>query len=115
MEKVYELYNKMLPIKQEIKERSLSYIKERLENSKGNHIDFCDEDGEPLGGTTVYVTYDGGNHPEYYADPYSVVHSIYMKNNKIYIDCDGDSQYELENVEWGDIFDIADFLYKIVK
>ena len=32
------------------------------------------------------VTYDGGNHPEYAANPFSMVQRVYLENNKIYLD-----------------------------
>ena len=115
MERVYELLEKIAPMKKEIMERCLAYIKEQLEKADGRSISFIDENDEPFGGMVVVVTYDGGRHPEYAANPYSEVYGLYMKNGKIYIDCEDCDEYNIEYVTYGDIVDIADFMYDILE
>lgn len=115
MERVYELLEKIAPMKKEIMERCLAYIEEQLKKAKDNSISFRDEDNEPIKGMSVVVTYDGGNHPEYAANPYSEVYGVYMKNGKIYIDCEDCDEYNIEYATYGDIVDIADFMYDILE
>ena len=38
-----------------------------------------------------------------------------MKNGKIYIDCEDCDEYNIEYVTYGDIVDIADFMYDILE
>ena len=115
MEEVYELLDKIAPLKAEVSERCLAYIKEQLEKADGRSISFTSEDGEPFGGMVVVVTYDGGRHPEYAANPYSDVYGIYMKGDKIYIHCEDCDEYDIDYVTYDDIVDIADFLWRILK
>ena len=49
----------------------------------------------------VCVTYDGGNHPEYAANPYSQVYGIFLneKDNEIYLNIEDADEYCLDRVD----------------
>lgn len=51
---------------------ALEYLKATLEEAEGQRIECYDEQGEPIG-YEFCVTYDGGRHPEYDANPFSDV------------------------------------------
>jgi len=115
MKRVHELMEEMRPMKEEAKRRALDYILDSVKNANNYTIPFVDEDGEPFGGMNVFVTYDGGRHPEYAANPYSIVKSVYMKDGKLYVDCEDCDEFSFDRLEWGDIIDIADYIYRIIE
>lgn len=57
-----------------------------LEKVPGNILEI----GNSMCCNLPIVTYDGGNHPEYAANPYSSVYSVYLNTEKngILVDCD---------------------------
>ena len=111
MKRANELWEQMAPMIKEIKERSVAYIREQLEIAESNSISFRDENDEAIDGCGICVTYDGGNHPEYAANPYSDVYEVYKKDDNIFIHCEDCVAYPLEYMEWMDIFEVADFIY----
>lgn len=114
MKRVYELLEQIKPLEKEAKERAIAYITDRVEKAPGNAISFIEENGDPYGGINVFVTYDGGRHPEYAANPYSIVNSVYMKNGKLYVNCDDCNEFSFDRLEWVDVIDIADHLYQYI-
>lgn len=58
------------------------------------------------------ITYDGGNHPEYAATPYSGINRIFLKeNNHIYFDIEDCSEYDIDLVEPLDLAYVCEYLY----
>lgn len=47
----------------------------------------------------IYITYDGGNRPEYECN----MESIYLKDGQIYFDLEYESQYSFDRVSINDI------------
>lgn len=114
MKRVYELLEEMKPMKEEAKRRAVKYITDRVRKA-GDIISFIDDErGDYYGGVNVLVTYDGGRHPECNANPYAVVNAVYMKNGKLYVDCEGCDEFSFDRLEWGDVIDIADYLYQYI-
>ena len=106
----------------EVKNECLAYIKGELEKAEDNYISFLDEDGEPIvGGDMVYVTYDGGRHPEYASNAFDFVRGVYLKWHEdrkemlIMLDTDDDDEYYIGNIEIGEIYGVALFLYNLRK
>lgn len=58
----------------------------------------------------ITITYDGGNHPEYYATPCSTVKSVFIKNDALYVELEDCDEYPIENVLTLDLADIASHL-----
>ena len=121
MEKAIELWEKITPMMREVKNECLAYIKSELEKVEGNYISFLDEDGEPIGGDMVCVTYDGGRHPEYASNAFDIVRGVYLKYHEgrkealIMLDTDDDDEYYIGNIEIGEIYGVALFLYELRK
>ena len=89
-------------------ERSVSYIKAQLMESADKRIDFA-KDGE-----CVKVMYHSVAFPElgyFKAD----VHSAYLKDNEVYLDCELSREYPLMCCNNGEIIDIALFIYNNLK
>ncbi len=119
MKKANELWEQKRPIEKQIEKRCIAYLKRTLKNREGNRLDFYDEDGEAYGNQYVCVTYDGGRHPEYASNAFSQVHGIYLrKNNKgkdcIILDTEDDDEYGIENINWDELVDLTDYVYKVV-
>ena len=119
MKKVNELLDQMQPMRAEVKKRCLAYLKRVLKKAEDNTISFQDEDGNDIGNNYVCVTYDGGRHPEYASNAFSQVHGIYLrKNNKgkdcIILDTEDDDEYGIENINWDELVDLTDYVYKVV-
>jgi hypothetical protein len=117
MEKTIQLWNELQPKINEVKKNSLDYIKAELEKAEDNYISFLDEDGEPIGGDFVCVTYDGGHHPEYASNAFDMVKGVYLKYQEgrkeklIMLDTEDDDEYYIGNINWDEIFNVAQYLY----
>lgn len=104
-----------------VKDECLAYIKGELEKAKDNYISFLDKDGEPIGGDMVCVTYLGGHYPEYASNAFNMVKGVFLKWHEgrketlIMLDTDDDDEYYIGNIEVGEIYDVALFLYNLRK
>lgn len=99
MVKFEQTYDKWLDLNIQLRNDSVEYINHIL-TTIGDRIYFDDE-------TNVCVTYDGGNHPEYDANPYSHVEGVFLKDNKIYLETEDCSEYPLLYITANEIADIA--------
>ena len=63
------------------------------------------------------VTYDGGNHPEYNAYPYATVYGASFKDGEVCLDLGEEytDEYALYRVPWYEVFDIAEFIYRVLN
>lgn len=106
MEKLNKIYEEWVKLNKELFQESEDYIKECLSIPIGNSIS--------LDECNVCVTYDGGNHPEYYANPFSDVERVYLKNGKVYVDTEDCAQYDIDNITASELFDIAESVGYII-
>lgn len=53
------------------------------------------------------VTYDGGRHPEYDANPYSMVEKVYLSNGKLKLDTEDVNDYSIENISADELCSVA--------
>ena len=67
-DKANEIYGQLFALRYPMVEAIYDYL------MKKNGKIFLPADIEPIG-----ITYDGGNHPEYAANPYSIVYSVTAK------------------------------------
>ena len=79
--------NEYFNVQGKLRKACLRYLKSTLKKN-GGRIDFDeDEDG------SISVPYDGGNHPEYASNLYSVVNSVYFnKRGEIVLDIEDDNE-----------------------
>ena len=121
MKKAIELWGQITPMLKNVEGECLAYIKGELEKAEDNYISFLDEDGEPIGGDMVCVTYDGGRHPEYASNAFDMVKGVYLKRHEgrnetlIMLDTEDDDEYYIGNIEVGEIYGVALFLYNILE
>ena len=114
LDKANSLWEQILPTIKEIKSESEEYLLETLKATPNGRIDFYDEDGNPYGRETC-ITYDGGRHPEYASNAFSVVHAVFLKDNKVFIDCDDCDEYNIFELLWSELYDAASCVESIVK
>ena len=105
-ETLYERYSEM---KRLVRANGLELIKTALVQNKGE-ISFREIYDENECGEILSVIYDGGNHPEYNANPFSTVNRLYLKNDNIVIDCEDCDEYYIDSVGVEDISSIANYL-----
>jgi hypothetical protein len=106
LRKAGELYDSILPIQRKIREKSEKYLQMVLAEHDGK-IDFDDYDPEEF----VSVPYDGGNHPEYASNCFSTVNGVFTdEKGHIYLNIEDCSEYPLTDVDWDDVYNIADYI-----
>ena len=96
LEQIYEVWEK---VNYDLFKESKDYIKECLSKTIDNSIS--------LDECNICVTYDGGNHPEYDATPYSHVERVYCENGNLYVDTEDCTHYDIENITASELYDIA--------
>ena len=90
-------FEKIAELNKQLREECCDYIRKVLKEN-GNRIDLQSEDEDY---DIVCVTYDGGRHPEYDANPYSQVYSVFFneEDNKIYLETEDCDEYGLDRVD----------------
>ena len=88
-------FEKVAELNKQLREECCDYLRKVLKEN-GNRIDLQSEDYD-----IVCVTYDGGNHPEYAANPYSQVYSVFFneEDNKIYLETEDCDEYCIDRVD----------------
>lgn len=106
LKKAGKLYDRILPIQREIRTKSVRYL-EFVLVEHDNKIDFNDYDPQEW----ISVPYDGGNHPEYASNCFSTVNGIFFdERGNICLDIEDCSEYPLSDVNWDDVYNIADYI-----
>ena len=99
MDKLREIYEVLEKVNYDLFKESKDYIKECLSKTIDNSVSLDEFD--------ICVTYDGGNHPEYDATPYSHVERVYCENGNVYLDTEDCTHYDIYNITASELFDIA--------
>ena len=83
-----------------LREDCTIFLKNTLKEFDGD-ITLVNSDGEFIGSDVVSCTYDGGDNPEYAANPYSQVYGIFLneKDNEIYLNIEDADEYCLDRVD----------------
>lgn len=89
-----EQYNDIID---RLREECIDYLEDVIE-SIGKSIDFDVDD---------YDTPTISWHPKYAQNQYSSVKSVYIKDGKMYISTEDDSEYSIDCVDTSDLYDIA--------
>jgi len=111
MKKIISLAESMIKTQNEVREGSIKYLRKVLKKN-GGKIDFNDYDTTQF----VSVTYDGGNHPEYASNAFSTVNSVFIdKNGDICLNTEDSSGYDIDNISWEEVFEVAQFMYEVLK
>ena len=106
MDKLKKIYEEWQKLNSQLFQESKDYIKECLSKTIDNSIsiDECN----------ICVTYDGCNHPEYYANPFSHVERVYCENGEVYLDTEDCTRYDIYNITASELFEIADSVGYII-
>lgn len=106
LRKAGELYDSILPIQREIRKKSEKYL-EKVLMEFGGRLSFDGYEPEEW----VSVPYDGGSHPEYASNCFSTVNGVFFdKKGNICLDIEDCSEYPLTDVDWDDVYNIADYI-----
>lgn len=74
---------------------------------------YDDEVGEYLGKQNICCTYDGGNHPEYDANPYSTINAIKYEDGNIFLNTEDVDGYDICNIPTDEVISIAEYLIEV--
>lgn len=102
-EEASKKYYECVEIKRKIREVSMETIKAVLSKADGNYVEI-DEDN------MMSVPYDGGNHPEYASNCYSLLKYVYLKDGRIFLEIEDCDEYEIDRINDDDVFAIAEVL-----
>ena len=65
---------------------------------------------------SVCVTYDGGRHPEYNSNPFSVVFRIFLgKNDSIFLEIEDCDEYGIDRLSYNEIIDVYEFVDEVTR
>ena len=74
---------------------------------------YDDEVGDYLGEQNICCTYDGGNHPEYDANPYSIIKAIKYRNYSVFLDTEDVDDYDIDCIPPDEVISIAEYLIDV--
>ena len=81
-----------------LREDCTIFLKNTLKEFDGD-ITLVNSDGEFIDSDVVSCTYDGGNHPEYAANPFSIIYRLKsFGDDDIRLDIEDTDDYPLENI-----------------
>lgn len=110
MEQFEKTAQEWITIQNKLREECLEYLTKVLK-SHNNQISWNSDDFDE----DVCISYDGGNHPEYASNLYSVVNGVKLENEKIYVDTEDESDYETSRINTEDLYNICSHLYNVVN
>jgi hypothetical protein len=61
----------------------------------------------------VSCCYNGGAHPEYASDCFSMIEGVYIENGKIYLHIEDCDSYEIEELSTDEVFDLCDYVKNV--
>ena len=100
------LYESIIPAQRDIRKKSEKYLQMALAEHGGS-IDFNDYDPEEF----VSVPYDGGNHPEYASNCFSMVYGVFInKDGNICLNTEDCSELPISDLNWDSVFSVASYL-----
>lgn len=108
--KTSELYEQILPIQNKIRKKSEEYIKRVLQE----HPDGINFDDYPVA-NAISVNYDGGSHPEYASNCFSIVYGVYSnEKGNVVLNIEDCDEYPIENLNWDEAYTVAEYLSEYI-
>ena len=89
----------------ELRKECIKYIKNVIK--KYGEVDFDDCV------SSVCVCYDGGNHPEYNSNCFSMVYGAHLNNGNVMLNIEDCDEYDIERVQTEEVYDLADFIKNV--
>ena len=105
-------YNTFIEARGEMRKQCLNILKEVCNRTDSKEINlnslnnYCRDYGMGL----PVIAYDGGNHPEYASNLYSIVYGFRLENNKIVFDLEDDPSYEEDRVTIMELIELCGFI-----
>ena len=96
------LADEYFQIGREMRGSAIKWLKAQLKKFPSMYFSAID--------SCVSVAYNGGSHPEYASNCFSVVHGVYVENDRIYLvieDCD---QYSITELSDEEIYFLCDYI-----
>ena len=110
MEKFQKTANKWFKLQNELRKECIEFLEKALK-ANNNHLEWDDSELD----SSVCVTYDGGNHPEYASNAFSTVTGIDLnERGEITLDIEDDSKYDIENITTEELYDVCDFVDNVL-
>lgn len=93
-------------LRQELRQECVEYLTQATKEN--GLIEFNLQDDE-----YVFVSYDGGSHPEYEANLYSMVHSVSFNDdkNRLSIETDDADDYTVDRINTDELYSLALAVY----
>lgn len=100
--KFMEIGKKVSTMLPELRKESIKYITDAVK--KNGSINIYDEDeNDP-----VYVGYDGGSHPEYASNLYSMVYDVHIDSKgRVCLNIEDCDEYEIDRCSTMEIYEVA--------
>ena len=103
-----EYYEKIVALR----DKCLTDIRDYLKGIKGNSISFENEED------AISVSYNGGNHPEYASNAYSLVKRVYFDENwdmpmtkGIFLDIEDTDWYSVMELRTAEIIELYEYIF----
>lgn len=108
MEKFQKIAKKWIGVQDELRRECIEFLK-RVLQANNNHLEWDDSELD----SSVCVTYDGGNHPEYASNAFSTVTAIDLnKDGFITLEIEDCPEYWLDDVSTDEVWALCDFIDK---
>lgn len=108
-EKFQKTYSNVCDILSTLRKECEEFLMRVLTINAGQ-IDTYDDDSDEC----VSVCYNGGAHPEYASNCYSIVRSVYIKNGKIYLDIEDDDEYPISEITAIELVHVCDHIDRFI-
>lgn len=104
-------------LRSECRQFIVDFVKEYGEEDKNGRFTlylYNDEYGEYLGNENICCTYDGGNHPEYDANPFSTINTIHVYDGgRVFLDTEDTDGYDIDFITTDEMIAIAEYFTNV--
>lgn len=105
MEKFQKTANKWFKLQNELRKECIEFLEKTLK-ANNNHLEWDDSELD----SSVCVTYDGGNHPEYASNAFSTITAVNLGENGITLEIEDCPEYWLDDVSTDEVWALCDFI-----
>jgi len=100
MENFQRIWKEVESLRDKARKECIDFLLKELK-SNNSRIDVTEYDD------AVTVTYDGGKHPEYASNVYSVVSAIYLSNGDICLDIEDCDEYSINRINTDELYSVC--------
>lgn len=111
MNKYKELAETFFEASNKLRFECLKHIKEILNKCPDRRVSWLTDDLYDMGFDSIYISYDGGNHPEYASNVFSEVEAVYLDEyDNIVVDCEDGRMYAENITNTAELYEVCDFI-----